>query len=81
MDINYREVYDEDCGGHLFSDTFHTRIEVDMNFTGRLLLTTVSASQDRMGCLNSLFYKYVFRAVVCFPGPYLAKRFTEVHIN
>ncbi len=26
-------------------------------------------------------YKYVFRAVGCFPGPYLAKRFTEVHIN
>ncbi len=26
-------------------------------------------------------YEYVFRAVGCFPGPYLAKRFTKVHIN
>ncbi len=26
-------------------------------------------------------YKYAFRAVGCFLGPYLPKRFTEVHIN
>ncbi len=26
-------------------------------------------------------YKYVFRAVGCFPGPYLGNRLPEVHIN
>ncbi len=35
---------------------------------------------DQCGLLHYK-YKYVFRAVGCFPGPYLAKRFTEVHIN
>ncbi len=44
---------------------------------------------ERYSTLSNIIYiyvyiyisKYVFRAVGCFPGPHLAKRFTEVHIN
>ncbi len=43
--------------------------------------TTFNQENMFLMLATKYIYKYVFRAVGCFPGPYLAKRFTEVHIN
>ncbi len=67
-----------------FKDRHRKVIRIDYNCIFDIIVQvhrTVITRGLQIGPKRINMYKYVFRAVGCFPGPYLAKRFTEVHIN